>query len=263
MKVLALLALVAYASPVAELDAIKFGIKPGTKLTYTSTANAEFEGMGQTFASKVTMTQTMEAEATVDGWTRIKATTVEHKNETEMPFGEMPDPTGLVVTVLVSPTRAQKDLKVVEYGKMTSDQVAVLTGAAKRDLESGFEGLVFSDIDLAVGATWSLEHSPAGAGMAGMPTTTTGKVKSEYKVLELKDGQAVIECKTNGTYQMNVETPDGAFGLGVTLEELKKFTVRTSDGAVTLIEATSSQAITSDFGDFKSSTSTKTELKQA
>lgn len=262
MSATLLFAALAVAQPLHVWEPVKFSPKPGTKLTYAMSAETAFEGMGQTFNTSIQSSQTFEAEEVVEGWTRVKMTVLEQKVQSDMPFGETPDPTGLTTSVLVSPTCKQKDFKVVSSGKMTSDQIAIMTSSSKKDLESGFEGLVLPEGDLAAGAAWVLEHSPAGAGMAGMPTTTNGKLKTSYKVLEVKDGNAVIEAKTAGTYDMNIETPDGAFSLKVTTDETKKFTVRASDGVILAAESQSNQTMASDFGEFTTKTKSKSELKK-
>jgi hypothetical protein len=218
--------------------------------------------MGQTLYTKIKTQQTLEAEGVVDGWTLVKTSVLEQKVESDMPFGETPDPTGLTTSVLVSPTRRQKDFKVVSSGKMTSDQIAILTSSSKKDMEAPFEGLLLPEGDAASGAAWILEHSPVGAGMAGMPTTTNGKLKTTYKVLEVKDGNAVIEAKTAGSYDMNIETPEGSFALKVTTNETKTFTVRTADGVIVKAATTSISTMTSDFGEFGTKTNSTIELQK-
>jgi hypothetical protein len=98
--------------------------------------------------------------------------------------------------------------------------------------------------------------------MYRMTKTTNGKLKTSYKVLEVKDGNAVIEAKTAGTYDMNIETPDGAFSLKVTTDETKTFTVRASDGVILAAESQSNQTMASDFGEFTTKTKSKSELKK-
>ncbi len=263
MSAILLFAAVVVGQPTHTPAPIKFEVKTGTKLTYKASSTTAFEGMGQVFNTTSKQTQTLEVESVTDGWTRVKTTIDEFSIQTDMPFGESPDPTGLSTSVLVSPTRKQKEWKVVANGKMSTSQVDVLTTGSKTDMESGFEGLVLPEGDSAVGTTWVIEHSPAGVGMAGMPTTTTGKVKTTYKVLDIKDGNAIIEGKTAGNFKMSIETPDGAFALDVKLDETRKFTVRVADGVISKIEASSSQTLGSDFGEFTSKTTSTTELAKA
>jgi hypothetical protein len=260
MSATLLIAALVIAQPAAP---VKFNPSQGTKLTYTTASVTAFDGMGQTFNTTVKQKHTTSAEATVEGWIRVKTTIDEYSVQSEMPFGEAPDPTGLSTSVLVSPGRKQKDWKVEAPGKMTTGQVDVLKGAAKYDSESGFEGLTLPDGDLAVGTTWSHEHAPAGVGMAGMPTTTTGKVKTTYTVKELKDGVATIEAVTAGAFKMTIETDQGAFDLDVKLDENRKFSVRTGDGVVTRVETVSNQAMTTEFGEFKTNTKSTAELAKA
>ncbi len=263
MSATLILAALAVAQPGHTFAPIKFDVKSGTKLTYKYSAATVFDGMGQAFNTTTKQTQTLEIESVADGWTRVKSTIDEFSVQTEMPFGETPDPTGLSTSVLVSPTRRQKEWKVVANGKLSTGQVDVLTAGAKNDIESGFEGLLFHDGDAVVRTSWVIEHAPAGAGMGGMPTTTTGKVKTTYKVLEIKDGVAQIESLTAGNYKMNIETPEGSFGLDVKTDENKKFSVRVADGVITKIETTSNQTLGSDFGEFTIKTTATTELAKA
>jgi hypothetical protein len=260
MSATLLIAALAIAQPAAP---VKFSVSPGTKLTYTVSAVTSFDGMGQTYNTTLKQKHTISSEAVVDGWIRVKTTIDEFSVQTDMPFGEAPDPTGLATSVLVSPGRKQKEWKVEAAGKMSTTQVDVLKGAAKYDTESGFEGLTFPDGDLTVGTTWTLEHAPAGIGMAGMPTTTTGKVKTTFTVKDLKDGVATIEAVTAGAFKMTIETEQGAFDLDVKLDENRKYSVRASDGVVTKVESTGSQAMTTEFGEFKTSTKSTTELARA
>jgi hypothetical protein len=243
-------------------EPVKFAPAPGTKLTYKSTSTTGFEGMGQTFTTKVAQTSTLESEALVEGWTRVKSTVVEHKVDSDMPFGETPDPTGLSTSVLVSSGRKQKDFKVVANGKLTTQQVDVLMASAKTEVESGFEGLVLPEGDLKVGQTWSHEHAPSGAGLAGMPTTTKGKLKTTYTVVESGANGIVIEAKTAGTYDLTIETPEGAFTMGCKTDETRKYTVRGADGIIAKAETTSSTTMTSDFGEFSTKTTSVTELQK-
>jgi len=266
MKVLALLALVAYASPVAELDSIKYGVKPGTKLTYKSTTSTETEVMGSLITATLTATETHEAEAVEDGWVRLKRTTTEYKMVSDSPFGDMaPNPTGMAVSSLVAPNRKMKDWKIAARGSLTQEQADMLSKSAMQEVENGLEGLVFPEGDLTVGKTWELEHSPAGLGMMGFPAKSSGKVKTVYKVLEMTgEGDArlaIIEGKTGGTFNLDMETPQGAFSMTVKVDDTNKYTVRASDGVVTKIEASGTQTMSSaDFGDFVTKVKTTTEL---
>jgi hypothetical protein len=263
MSATLLLAALVVAQPTSTITPIKFDVKPGTKLTYKYSASTVFDGMGQVFNTTSKQTQTQEVESVTDGWARVKTTIDEFSVQTEMPFGEAPDPTGLATSVLVSPSRKQKEWKVVSNGKLSTGQVDVLSAGAKNDIESGFDGLLFHEGDVEVGTSWVAEHAPAGAGMGGMPTTVTGKVKTTFKVLELKDGIALIEGVTAGNYKMNIETPQGSFGLDVTTAENKRFSVRVADGVITKIETTSNQTLGSDFGEFTVKTTATTELARA
>ena len=256
------LAALVVAQPLHVWEPVKFAPAQGTKLNYASTSNTSFEGMGQTFSTKVTQSSSHEATGLVDGWTQVKITVLEQKVESDMPFGEMPDPTGMATTVLVSSARKQKDMKVVSNGKLTTEQVDVLKGSAKNDMESGFEGLILPEGNLTVGQTWSLEHAPAGAGMAGMPTSTTGKVKTTYKVLSIENGNVMIEAVTAGNYTMNIESPQGTIGLNNKMNETRKYTVRASDGVLLKAETTSEVTMSSDFGDFTTKSVSTTELKK-
>lgn len=261
------LAALAVAQPATVWEPVKFELKSGTKLTYATTSTSTTDAMGQTFNSSFKQTKTIEAGVAADGWTLVTTKVVENSVQTDMDFGETPDPTGLVTSVLVSPTRAQKDMKVVESGKMTSDQVAILTSRTKEDMESGFEGLFLPAGDVQVGTTWTHEHAPAGVGMAGMRATTNGKLKTTFTVLEVKgsgaDRTIVIESKSAGAFKMSLETPDGgAFDLDVKLEDTGKFTVRGADGAILKIELNSTQNMSSEFGEFVTKTKTTTDLKQ-
>jgi hypothetical protein len=260
MSATLLIAALAIAQPAAP---VKFSPSQGTKLTYDVSSVTSLEGMGQTYNTTSKQKHTISVEAVVDGWTRVKTTIDEFSIQTDMPFGEAPDPTGLATSVLVSSGRKQKEWKVEAPGKMRTDQVDVLKGAAKYDTESGFEGLTFPEGDLAVGTTWTLEHAPAGIGMAGMPTTTTGKVKTTFTVKDLKVGVATIEAVTGGAFKMTIETEQGAFELDVKLEENRKYTVRATDGVVTKVESLGSQTMTADFGEFKTNTKSTIELAKA
>ncbi len=263
MSATLILAALVVAQPAHTFAPIKFDVKPGTKLTYKYSAATVFDGMGQVFNTTTKQTQTQEVESVTDGWAKIKTTTDEFVIQTELPFGETPDSTGLVTSVLVSAARKQKEWKVVANGKLSTGQIDVLTAGSKSDLESGFEGLLFHDGEAEVGTTWVIEHAPVGAGMGGMPTTTTGKVKTTYKVLELKDGIALIEALTAGSYKMDIQTPEGSFGLDVRTDENKKFSVRVADGVITKIATTSSQTLGADFGEFTIKTTATTELAKA
>jgi hypothetical protein len=262
MKVLALLALVAYASPVAELDSIKYGVKAGTKLTYKSTTSTETEVMGSMITATLTATETHEAEAVEDGWVRLKRTTTEYKMVSDSPFGDMaPNPTGMAVSSLVAPNRKMKDWKIAARGSLTQEQADILSKSAMQEVENGLEGLVFPEGDITVGKTWELEHSPAGLGMMGFPAKSTGKVKTVYKVLEMTGDVAIIEGKTGGTFNLDMDTPQGAVAMTVKVDDTNKYTVRASDGVVMKIEASGTQTMSSaDFGDFVTKVKTTTEL---
>lgn len=260
MSAILLIAALAISQPAAP---VKYSPAQGTKLTYTTSSVTAFDGMGQTFNTTVKQKHTTSAEATVEGWIRVKTTIDEFSVQSDMPFGEAPDPTGLATSVLVSPGRKQKDWKVEAPGKMTTGQVDILKGAAKFDTESGFEGLTLPEGDLAVGTTWTYEHAPAGIGMAGMPTTTTGKVKTTFTVKEVKDGVATVEAVTGGAFKMTIETEQGAFDLDVKLDENRKYSVRAADGVVTRVESNSNQTMTTEFGEFKTNTKSTIELAKA
>lgn len=257
------IAALAVAQPLHVWEPVKFNPAPGTKLTYKSTSSTTFEGMGQSFTTSISETASVEHEAPVDGWIKVKNTVLEHKVDSDMPFGETPDPTGMATSVLVSTTRKQKDLKFVANGKMTTEQIDAMKTSSKNETESGFEGLLFPEGDLKVDQTWSFDHAPAGVGMAGMPTTTTGKVKTTYKILAINGTDIVIEAKTAGTYQMTISTPDGEFSMSNTMDETRKYTVRKSDGVLIKTESNSVLKMASDFGEFSTSSKSTTELQKS
>jgi hypothetical protein len=256
------IAALAVAAPAHTAAPVKFDVKAGTKLTYKSVSTTAFDGMGQTFNTTVKQTTSHESEGSTEGWTRMKVTVLEHAVESDMPFGEVPDPTGLATSVLVSGARRQKEFKVVSNGKMSTDQIDILAKSAKTEMEVGFEGLSLPEGELATGTTWELEHNPTGAGMAGMPTTTVGKIKTSYKVIEIKDGSAVVEAKSVGSFQLTIESPQGTFSMDCKLDETRTYTVRTADGVVTKTAVTSVQAMSSEFGDFSTKTTATTELQK-
>ena len=250
-------------------DTVKLNLPSGTKLTYSSTVKAVADAMGQTFNTTTTAKQVYEVTGIEDGWMRIKQTTTEYKLDSDSPFAaSLPDVRGMAISSLVGPTRKVKDWKIAERGGLTQEQAEVMAGGAAAEMEIGLDGLMFPEGDLAKGTKWELVHSPSGTGMGGMKAVTTGKVKTAYEVLDVtgsgKDQVAVITARTQGSYKMEITTPDGGtFALDVKIDNTQKYTVRTSDGVVTKMQSAGTQTMGSDFGEFTSKSESTTELAKA
>lgn len=256
---------IATYSPVVD---VKFDLPTGTKLTYKSSQTSDAEVMGSTMTSKSDHVQVYEVTGVEDGWLRVQSTLSEFKTESDSPMGNMMgDPSGLVTTFLVAKDRKVKDFKITNNGKLEDEQASAFSAGLETESKNGLDGLVFPEGEIIVGTTWEQELPPVSMAFGGMKSSTEGKLKANYKVLEINGSGAnqtvIIESKVDGTYVLTIESPQGEFVLDVAQKETRTYTVRAKDGVVKSVAIDSIRDMTSQQFDVKTKTKGKIELVEA
>ncbi len=256
---------IAVSNAPAQTVQIKFNLTPGTILTYKSTQDADTEAMGTTMKMTSSQTQVYEVKGIEDGWMRIDTKLSEFKMESDGPMGDMMgDPTGLETSFLVSPDRKVTDVKITNNGNLKGDQVDGFRSGVESEAASGLDGLVLHGGDISVGTTWEHELPPVSMAFGNMKSTTEGKLKAIYKVLEIngkgKDQTVTIESKTDGAYTLTIESPSADFNLDVTQKETRTFVVRVRDGVVKNLTIESNRDMSSQAFDVATKSKGKSEL---
>lgn len=261
--IVALIALNALAPQPAVT--VSFKLEPGARLVYKASQQGETEAMGTTMSMKSSQTQIYEATEVEDGWIRMHGTLSEFSLDSDSPMGDMMgDPSGLETSFLVSGDRKVKEFKVTSNGKLNGDQAAGFRSSLESESASGLDGLVLPKESIAVGSKWEHELPPVSMAFGGMKSTSEGKLKALYTVLSIdgsgNDQTVTIESKTDGSYTLAIESPNGDFDFDVTQKETRTYVVRVRDGVVTKMTVESNRSMSSQMFDTSSKSKGSSEL---